>query len=153
MAGGGIRLLAGTITGTMRTATHTRQHETNPTLLEMVLRLEGDFRRNLEPLRVTPLQAGALIFIHRHANATLTDAAASLGIRLPTLSTLVKALMRKRWVTKRYSIEDRRAMRLALSRRGCTLALNIEQRVRQVETTLVKQYRGAIGMNLKGSRT
>jgi len=28
------------------------------TLLELVLQLHGDFRRNLEPLRVPPLQAG-----------------------------------------------------------------------------------------------
>lgn len=45
------------------------------TLLELVLRLEGDFRRSLEPLRVTPLQAGVLLFVRRHAGAALTDAA------------------------------------------------------------------------------
>jgi hypothetical protein len=50
------------------------------TVLELVLRLEGEFRRSLEPLRVTPLQAGVLLFLHRHAEARLTDAAAALRV-------------------------------------------------------------------------
>jgi hypothetical protein len=46
------------------------------TLLELVLQLQGEFRRSLEPLRVTPLQAGVILFLRRHADAKLTDAAA-----------------------------------------------------------------------------
>ena len=86
----------------MRSVTH-NGHE-KMTLLELVLRLEGEFRRSLEPIRVTPLQAGVLLYLHRHVDAKLTDAAASLGVRLPTISTVVKDLVRKRWVTKRRSI-------------------------------------------------
>jgi len=33
------------------------------TLLELVLQLHGEFRRSLEPIRVTPLQAGALLIM------------------------------------------------------------------------------------------
>jgi DNA-binding MarR family transcriptional regulator len=51
------------------------------TLLELVLRLEGEFRRSLEPIRVTPLQAGVLLYLYRHADPGVTDAAASLGVR------------------------------------------------------------------------
>jgi len=50
------------------------------TLLELVLRLEGDIRRILEPIRVRPLQAGVLLFLRRHADARVTDAAAALGV-------------------------------------------------------------------------
>ena len=50
------------------------------TLLELVLRLEGEFRRSLEPIRVTPLQAGVVLFLQRHAEARLTDAAAALRV-------------------------------------------------------------------------
>ena len=32
------------------------------TILELVLQLEGDIRRRLEPIHVTPLQAGVLFF-------------------------------------------------------------------------------------------
>ena len=45
-------------------------------LLELVLRVQGEFRRSLEPIRVTPLQAGVMLFLPRHADAKLTDAAA-----------------------------------------------------------------------------
>jgi DNA-binding MarR family transcriptional regulator len=122
------------------------------TLLELVLQLHGEFRRILEPFRVTPLQAGVLLFIRRHANARVTDAAAAFRLRLPTLSEVVKALARKRWVTKRRSVKDDRVVVLSLSRWGDTLALQIEKWVHQVNVTLAKQDRRTFGMISKDSR-
>ena len=43
-------------------------------------------------------------FIRCHAEAKVTDAAAALGVRLATLSGVRKALVRKRWITKRRSV-------------------------------------------------
>ena len=106
------------------------------TLLELVLRLEGEFRRSLEPIRVTPLQAGMMLYLCRHADAKLTDAAASLDVRLPTLSTVVKDLVRKRWVTKQCSVTDSRAVCLSLSRQGEALARRIKDHVRHVKSDL-----------------
>jgi len=118
----------------MRGVTH-NGHEVL-TLLELVLRLEGEFRRSLEPIRVTPLQAGMLLYLQRHMDAKLTDAAAALCLRLPTLSEVVKDLVRKRWITKRYSVEDRRAVCLRLSRRGQVITRKIENQVRDVRSDL-----------------
>ncbi len=101
-----------------------------------MLRLEGEFRKSLEPIGVTPLQAGVLLYLQRHMDAKLTDAAASLGVRLPTLSGVLKDLVRKRWVTKRRSVTDTRAVCLSLSRRGEALAQKIEERVRDVSTQM-----------------
>jgi DNA-binding MarR family transcriptional regulator len=112
------------------------QKERSPTLLELVLRLEGDFRRRLESIRVTPLQAGVILFVRRHAEGRVTDAAAALSVRVATLSEVVKDLVRKRWITKRRSVTDARVVCLSLSRRGNALALQIEQRVRHVEAAL-----------------
>ena len=106
------------------------------TLLELVLRLEGEFRRSLEPIRVTPLQAGVILYLQRHMDAKLTDAAAALCLRLPTLSDVVKDLVRKRWITKRYSVEDRRAVCLSLSRRGEALARRIKDQVERMSTQI-----------------
>jgi DNA-binding MarR family transcriptional regulator len=122
------------------------QKERSPTLLELVLRLEGDFRRRLESIRVTPLQAGVILFLRRHAEARVTDAAAALSVRVATLSEVVKDLIRERWVTKRRSVTDTRVMCLSLSRRGHALALHIEQRVRHVEAALTEHDRGAFGI-------
>ena len=114
----------------MRGVTH-QSHE-GRTLLELVLQLHGDFRRTLEPIRVTPLQAGVLLFLRRHAEARLTEAAASLRVREPTLSEVVKDLVRKQWVIKRRSATDTRAVCLSLSRRGEALTQRIERQVRRV---------------------
>ena len=112
-----------------------------PTLLELVLRVQGEFRRSLEPIRVTPLQAGMLLYLQRHRDAKLTDAATALCLKLPTLSDVVKDLVRKRWITKRYSVEDRRAVCLRLSRRGQVITRKIENQVRHVRSdlTLMKE--------------
>ena len=117
---------------TMQEVKHNGHEEL--TLLELVLQLHGDFRRSLEPIRVTTLQAGVILFLRRHTDAKLTDAAASLGVRLPTLSEVVKDLVRKRWVTKRRSATDTRAVCLSLSRRGQVITRKIENQVRRVST-------------------
>jgi DNA-binding MarR family transcriptional regulator len=106
------------------------------TLLEVVLQLHGEFRRSLEPLRVTPLQAGMLLFLHRHADARLTDAAAALRVNPPTLSVVVTDLVRKRWVAKRRSVTDSRVVHLRLSRQGQALVRRIKDRVRDVKSDL-----------------
>jgi DNA-binding MarR family transcriptional regulator len=121
-----------------------------PRLLELLLRLEGDIRRRLRPIRVTPSQAGVILFLRRHAEARVTDAATALGVRL--LSVMVKVLVRKRWVTKRRSVKDDRIVCLSLSRWGEALALHIEKRVRQMNATLSEQDRRTLGMISKGSR-
>jgi DNA-binding MarR family transcriptional regulator len=108
------------------------------TILELVLQLHGEFRRSLEPIRVIPLQAGVLLFLRRHAEARVTDTAAALCLRLPTLSEVVNDLVRKRWITKRRSVTDTRVVHLSLSRRGNALALQINQRVRQVNAPLAQ---------------
>jgi len=77
---------------------------------------------------VTPLQPGVAHSLRRHADAKLTDAATALRTRQPVLSEVVKALVRKRWVTKRHSVTDSRAVCLSLSRRGTVLAFQSEHR-------------------------
>jgi DNA-binding MarR family transcriptional regulator len=124
---------------------HKGQEETGPTLLELVLRLEGAFRRRLEPIGVTPLQAGVLLFLRRHTEARVTDAAAALSVRPPTLSAVVNDLVLKRWITRRRSVTDARVVHLSLSRQGKVLARHIEQRIRHVELTLTEDDSGALG--------
>jgi DNA-binding MarR family transcriptional regulator len=102
------------------------------TILELVLQLHGEFRRSLEPIRVTPLQAGVLLFLRRHAEARVTDTATALRLRPPTLSEVVNDLVRKRWVTKRRSVTDTRVVHLSLSRRGLVITRKIENQVRRV---------------------
>jgi len=108
------------------------------TLLELVLQLHGEFRRSLEPIRVTPLQAGVLLSLRRHAEARVTDAATALRLRLPTLSEVVKDLVRKGWVTKHRSVTYTRVVHLRLSRRGMVITRKIEEQVRRVKSDLTQ---------------
>ena len=77
---------------------HTDQDK--PTLLEVVLRVQGDFRRRLAPLQVTSLQAGVMLYLKRHPDAKMKDTAAGLDVRSPTLTDVIDALVRKRLVTR-----------------------------------------------------
>jgi DNA-binding MarR family transcriptional regulator len=117
---------------------HKIRRKTAPTRLELLLKLEGDFRKRLGPIRVTPSQAGVILFLRRQADANVTDAATALGVSQATLSRTVTTLVRNQWVAKRRSAKDVRVVALSLSRRGNALALQINQRVRQVNAPLAQ---------------
>ena len=68
------------------------------------------------------------------------------------MSTAVKDLVRKRWVSRRRSVKDDRVVVMSFSGRGDTLALQIQQRVQQFSITLAGQNRKALSMVQKGSR-
>jgi len=117
------------------------------TTLERVLQWHSAFRRSLGPIRVTPLQGAMLLFVRRHAETRLTDAARALCVRRPTLTEVVKALVRNRWVTQRRSVVDARVVHLGLSQRGEALTRQIERRVHQVNITLAEDVRKSLGKN------
>ena len=54
--------------------------KSGPTRLEPLLHLEGDIRKRLGPIRVTPSQAGVILFLRRHTDARMTNAATALGV-------------------------------------------------------------------------
>lgn len=117
----------------MHVRTHNDQKEPSPTMLELVLWLHGEFRRRLEPFRVTPLQAGVMLYLHRCADARVTEAAKALRVKPPTLTDVVQDLIRKRWVTKRRSADDGRVFHLRLSRRGEAITRTIQHHVHHME--------------------
>ena len=111
-----------------------RHEMEEPTQLEMVLWLHGQFRRCLEPIGVTPLQAGVLLYLCCHTDANMTNTAVALCLRLPTVSEVIDDLVRKRWVTRRRSTTDTRVVQLRLSPRGNALVVKIKQGVGHVGT-------------------
>ena len=106
------------------------------TLLEVVLRMQGDFRRRLEPIGVTPLQAGVMFYLQRHPDAKMKDTAAALDIKSPTLTAVIDDLVRKRWVTRQRSLHDDRVVCLRLNRQGQVVAGKIKTHVRDVQSDL-----------------
>lgn len=106
------------------------------TLLESALRLQGEFRRSLEPLHVTPLQAAMILFLCRHKDGRVSDLAIAFCLKLPTVVQVVNVLERRRWVERRTSEKDGRAVCLRLSRQGQALARKIEAQIRNVRGDL-----------------
>ena len=119
----------------------THKDQDKPTLLEVVLRVQGDFRQCLAPLRMTPLQAGVILYLHRQKEASMTDTAAGMGVAGPTLSVAVRTLLHKRWVSQHRISDDRRVVRVRLTQRGKVLARRITERVRDMKSdlTIVKE--------------
>ena len=108
-------------------------------LLEAILRIQGDLRRRLDPLRVTPLQAGMMLYLNRHPDAKAKETAAALAIQPPTLSPMVHTLVRKGWITNSRAPADDRAMCLRLTQAGKALARRITDRLRDVKLDLTPQ--------------
>ena len=113
--------------------------------LALVLQLHREYRRNLETIDVTPLQAVVLLFLRCHAESSVMDAAAALCLTQSVMSELIIDLVRKRLVTKHRSILDTRAVCLALSQQGNALVRQIEQGVRQVNSSLTQMDRKTLG--------
>ena len=118
-------------------------------IMEVVLQLHGDFRRRLEPLRVTRLQSGVLLYLQRHRGAKLTEAAAAAGVQPPTVTGVIQDLVRKGWVTRRRAIHDDRALCLRLSLQEQVMARRIKGQVHRCEADM---ERGNINMLRTGQR-
>ncbi|MCH9649364.1 MAG: MarR family winged helix-turn-helix transcriptional regulator [Deltaproteobacteria bacterium] len=75
---------------------------------------------------LTPTQGQALVSIHRQAGISLAAVAAGLGVRASTASEAISVLVRKGWVEKRRSLEDRRTLELHLTTEGSQEATRAE---------------------------
>ncbi len=115
----------------------TRMQSKVMTLLESAIRLQGEFRRILEPIQVTPLQAAMILFLRRHEDGRVSDLAIAFSLKLPTVVQVVHDLEHNGWVTKRQSVQDRRAVFLRLSRQGQALAQKIEAQVERLSDGVV----------------
>jgi DNA-binding MarR family transcriptional regulator len=71
---------------------------------------------------LTPTQVGVLTALRRHGPARVQALARLLGTRHATMSEVVSTLARRGLVAKERDPDDGRAMRIALTREGATVA-------------------------------
>lgn len=102
------------------------------TLLEAMLRLHGEFRSALDPLSLTPLQAGVLLYLHRRTGAGIFEAAQALGIKSPTLTPVVQDLVRRQLASRQEDPTDRRNRPLTLTSQGQALVHRIRKRTASI---------------------
>ena len=63
-------------------------------------------------------QFRVLIFLNRHAGASLSDIAEYLGLTLPSMSKMIDGLVARNMVTRQMDPEDRRRVTLVLTALG-----------------------------------
>lgn len=76
---------------------------------------------------LTPTQVGVLTALQRHGPTRIRALAGQLGTRHPTMSEVVTALVRRGLAVKQPDPDDARAVRIALTDRGASLAIAREQ--------------------------
>lgn len=87
-----------------------------------LLRLLGrNFRREREPLNITPTQYHALAIMHDAGTSTLMEMASLLKVAGPTATRAIDALEQKGLVVKDRDPQDRRIVWLRLSAEGSRL--------------------------------
>ena len=78
--------------------------------------LRAETRHHMPKLSMPQLRT--LIFLYRHEDASVSQVADYVGLKLPSMSKTVNALVVRKLVIRRASPEDRRCVRLRLSSRG-----------------------------------
>lgn len=89
---------------------------------QIMSHLRTKMRLNRAPNLSVP-QLRTLIYLHRYQQASLSQVADYLGIKLPSMSKLVDALVGRKLVLRQVSSKDRRCIRLRLSTPGTELLM------------------------------
>ena len=95
--------------------------DTASLLMEVVPGIMSYIRTEMRRRRMPGLSVPhfrALVFIYHHEDASLSQVAEHVGLKLPSTSKIVDALAARKLVIRRQSQEDRRLIRLKLSSSG-----------------------------------
>ncbi len=93
-------------------------------LLETAPQIVKSIRQLMRSHRTAELsvpQFRSLAFVHKNAQASLSDVADHLGLTLASASKLVDGLVKQGFMTRRESSKDRRRLTLSLTRRGTAI--------------------------------
>ena len=97
--------------------------------LETVLRLQGLFRHRLQNLRVSPIQAGMLLYLDRHPQCKLIEIASALCLQNPTAVETLQLIQRKGWIHKTRTNNNLRIIPLRLTEKGKARAQKIKENI------------------------
>ncbi len=88
--------------------------EVTPVVIHII---RTQMRQNRAPALTVP-QFRTLIFVRDHEGASLSQVADYVGLTLPSTSTLVDGLVKRRFLTRQTHPTDRRRLTLALTAQG-----------------------------------
>ncbi len=110
------------------------QNECAAKLVEVVPFVIRHLRRHIRSQKerqFTIPQFRVLAYLHYNHEATLSELAVSQGVSLPTMSKLVGSLVQKKLITRAGREEDRRKLKLQLTREGANAYHTSVQSTRQ----------------------
>lgn len=99
----------------------TDAHESASRLLDTIPLIMGALRhqmRDRRPGKMSVPQFRVMVYLGLHGGAMLSDVSNHIGLSRPTMSKMVDALVRKRWVSRRIPPDNRRSVRLGLTDAG-----------------------------------
>ena len=111
------------------------QQEEILTVLQGMLHLSDDFHSRLGSLRVTPLEAGMMMYLNRHPGRTISDVANRLGTHELTLDTRVQDLVRKGFIRKRSDRQYESAI-LTLTSEGKVIVPAIAKHIQEISALI-----------------
>jgi DNA-binding MarR family transcriptional regulator len=97
------------------------ENETAAVIMDVVPLIHARIRSEMRSYRMPGLsipQFRALIYLFRHENASLSELAEHLNLKLPSTSKLIDALVERKLVMRNDSPDDRRRVSLKLSGAG-----------------------------------
>lgn len=99
----------------------TSAHESASRLLDTIPLIMGALRhqmRDRRPGKMSVPQFRVMVFLGLHDGAMLSDVSNHIGLSRPTMSKMVDALVKRRWVSRRIPPDNRRSVRLGLTDAG-----------------------------------
>lgn len=97
--------------------------------LETVLRLQGFFRHRLQPLGISPIQAGMLLYLDRHPQCQVIEIGSALCVQNLSAVKTVQLLQRNGWIRKPQVNVNRKIVKLQLTEKGRALAQKIKENI------------------------
>lgn len=101
--------------------------------------IRAEMRRRSIPGLSIP-QFRTLIFLYRHEDASLTHLAEHIGLKLPSTSKIVDALVERKLVIRRISRKDRRCIKLRLSSNGLSEMLRARRSTLEQLTKTISRF-------------
>lgn len=99
-------------------------------LIDAVMIAMGALRNEMRKFRPADLsvpQFRVLAYVSWHAGASLSDAAEHIGLTLPSMSKAVDGLVKREFVKRETSPDDRRRITLALTEKGVEALASAEK--------------------------
>jgi len=95
--------------------------------IPLVMGLFKSTMRSLRPAEISVPQFRTMLYLQRNHGASLSEVADFLGLTLPSASKLVDGLVKREYVTRVMSEEDRRRAILTLTAHGTATLQEVRQ--------------------------